>query len=106
MKGKMKKILLAVGLCLMIGLQSVGAAQAAVNYEACPFCGTRVIREDKKQLMSLTFIEACETHRNCDIFSAYYEYYKRVTCQTIGCPNFERVSYEGSSRELVHESAR
>lgn len=101
MKEKMKKVLLAVGLCLLIGLQS-GVAVAAVYSEACPFCGTRVTREDITQLISLNFLERCEEHRKCDIFTAAYECYSRTTCQTPLCPNFERYSYEGSYTEIKH----
>lgn len=102
MKGKMKKMLLAVGLCLMIGLQSVGSVQAAVNYEACPFCGTMVTREQHAKQLSKTFMQVCGMHGKCEVYKIVVETYTKTSCQTPGCANYDRDGQRSYSEEVVH----
>ena len=90
MKRKIKMVLLAMTLCLVIGLQSMGAVQAAVNYEACPFCGTRVIRGERTEVLAMTYVQKCVEHEKCDIYCVKYSSVKTVTCQTSTCPNYNR----------------
>lgn len=102
MKGKMKKILLAVGLCLMIGLQSAGAAQAAVNYEVCPSCYTRVTREDGERMTHADFVSECELHVNCDIYLETYEKYTKLTCETPSCIHYNRYIVQSTYTKPSH----
>lgn len=67
----MKKMLLALGLCVLVGLQSAGAVQAAVNYEACPFCGTMVTRGTALEKAEERF-EVCMEHANCRAKTTIY----------------------------------
>ena len=90
MKGKMKKMLLALGLCLIVGLQSAGAVQAAVNYEACPFCGTMVTRGTALEKVGEEF-EECTEHTKCIVKIITYDKYDTVNCQTADCPINHRV---------------
>lgn len=82
----MKRVVVAVGLCLFIGLQSLGSVQAAVNYEACPFCGTRVERDTVTNLVSSFYEPECREHSNCHVYTDFYEQYDVTRCQTAGCP--------------------
>lgn len=102
MKGKMKKILLAVGLCLMIGLQSAGAAQAAVNYEVYPSCYTRVTREDGERMVNLVFESECGQHGNCAFYLATYEKYTKLTCETPDCIHYNRYIVQSTYKEKKH----
>lgn len=87
MKKMMKRIVLTVTLCLVFGLQSVGSVKAAVNYEACPFCGTRVERYTSTVKVASVFIKECigVGHRNCDIYHVFYDDYDFIHCQINGC---------------------
>ncbi len=106
MKKSIKKMLLAAGLCLVIGLQSVPAAQAAVNYAACNFCGTRIDTGEKIKLLSLDWVENCGEHKDCAIYYAVYEVYTTNSCQTPGCPGYGREVYRGQQTSLVHGSTK
>ena len=44
MRKTVKRVLAVIVLSLFVGAQHMSTVQAAVNYEACPFCGTRVDR--------------------------------------------------------------
>lgn len=101
-----KKMLLAVGLCLIVGLQSVSAARAAVNYAACNFCGTRIDEGEKLKLMSLEWREDCNEHDNCAIYYAVYKVYTTNSCQTPGCAGYGREVYRGDWSGLVHGADR
>ena len=90
MKRKIKMVLLAMTLCLVIGLQSMETAQAAVNYEACPFCGTMVTRGERTKVDSMIRLGRCKVHEKCDIYYVQYSKIETVTCQTSGCPNYNR----------------
>lgn len=81
----MKRVVAVAGLSLLIGLQSPSSVQAAVNYEACPFCGTRVERFTTDKMISMAYQGLCREHVNCDIFSIYYKEIEVVRCQTAGC---------------------
>lgn len=102
MKGKMKKILLAVGLCLMIGLQSAGAAQAAVNYEACPSCYTRVTREDGELMTNAVIVAECGLHGPCAFYLETYEKYTKLTCETPDCIHYNRYIVQSTYTKTVH----
>lgn len=102
MKGKMKKILLAVGLCLMIGLQSAGAVQAAVNYEACPSCGIRVTREHGERMIHLDFESECGLHGDCAIYLATFEKYTKLTCEIPGCIHYDRYIVQSTYKGEIH----
>lgn len=90
MKRKIKMVLLAMTLCLVIGLQSMETAQAAVNYEACPFCGTMVTRGERTKVDRMIRLERCGEHEKCDIYYIEYSSIETVSCQTSGCPNYNR----------------
>ncbi len=87
MKKTGKKIIPAIMLCLMLSLQNADTAQAAVNYEACPFCGTRVERYTSTVKVESVFIRECigAGHGKCNIYHAFYDEYDFVHCQTNGC---------------------
>lgn len=86
MKKGIRKMLLAAGLCLIIALQSVSAAQAALNDEACNFCGTRIDRGEKLKLISLEWRYDCREHNNCAVY----------------CAGYGREVYRGNWEGLVH----
>ncbi len=102
MKAKMKMLLFTVVLCLMTGLQSMEMVHAAVYFEACPFCGTRVERNEYTKIERMVRLGACTEHRNCEIYEVVYGVYRNVTCQTIGCDgyNAETLLRTSSPREL------
>lgn len=87
MQRMMKRIVLAVTLCLVFGLQSAGLVQAAVNYEACPRCATRVERYTSTIRVASVHIKECvgAGHGKCDIYHMFYDDYDIVHCQTNGC---------------------
>lgn len=85
-----KKVWLAALVCLLIGLQSMGMVQAAVNYEACPFCGTMVTRGTALEKVGEEF-EECTVRTKCIIKIITYDKYDTVDCQTAGCPISHRV---------------
>lgn len=89
-KRKIKMVLLAMTLCLGIGLQSMGAVQAAVNYEACPHCATRVTRGQRTKIYYLERLRRCEEHEKCDIYRAEYVVVSTITCETPGCQNYNK----------------
>lgn len=102
----MKRAVVAVGLCLFIGLQSLGSVQAAVNYEACPFCGTRVERYTEKKLVYSYYYKPCNEHSNCNLYNNIYDTYDVVRCQTTGCQiNHESEHKEYTIEMHVHTSA-
>jgi len=82
-----KRILSAIALCLILGMQSAGSVQAAVNYEACPFCGTRVERYTSTVKVASVFMQECigAGHGKCDIYHVFYDDYDFVHCQINGC---------------------
>lgn len=82
MTGKIKMVLLAITLCLGIGLRSMGAVQAAVYSEACPFCGTMVSRGSFTRVLSADFMQVCDIEKDCNIYWVVYGEYTTVTCQT------------------------
>ena len=82
----LKRVVVAAGLCLFIGLQSLGSVQAAVNYEACPFCGTRVERKTERKLVASLYAGLCDEHSDCWLYNEIYNVYDVVSCQTPGCP--------------------
>ena len=84
-KKTMKKVALVVGLCLGISLQSMDFVEAAVNYEACPFCGTRVERYTTTKLLLTQFVMACAEHSNCEIHRLVYHQFDISHCQTAEC---------------------
>ncbi len=90
MKGRRGKMLLAASLCLILGLQSMGSVQAAVNYEACPFCGTRVTRETVVGKVSEEYDSPCTRHANCIIYIATYDFFAVCHCETPGCQIYHR----------------
>lgn len=90
MKRKIKMVLLAMTLCLGIGLQSMGAAQAAVNYEACPHCATKITRGERRKVDHMEHVGICEEHEKCDIYNVTYKMVGTITCETPGCPNYNR----------------
>lgn len=100
MKGKMKKMLLALGLCLIVGLQSAGAVQAAVNYEACPFCGTMVTRGTVLEKVGEES-HTCGQHPNCMIKVTTFKEYETVNCQTNDCP-VNHSFYRGKQEIVQH----
>ncbi len=102
MKNSIRKMLLAAGMCLIIGLQSVPAAQAAVNYVACNFCGTRIDSGEKLKLLSLERRNDCDEHDKCTVYYAVYEVYTTNSCQTPGCVGYGREVYRGEWKGLVH----
>lgn len=81
----MKRVVAAAGLCLFIGLQSLGSVQAAVNYEVCPYCYTRMDRYEEKKIVFSTFAGLCSKHSNCDLYNNVYDTYDVIRCQTPGC---------------------
>lgn len=85
MNKTMKKVVLVVGLFLGIGLQSMDSVEAAVNYEACPFCGTRVERYTTTKLLYTQYVMACAEHSNCDIHRLVYDDFDISHCQTANC---------------------
>jgi len=85
MRRKMKMVLLSVLLCLVISLQSAETVHASVNYEACPFCGTRVVRSEDTKVLDMKYLNICEEHEDCDIYLIIYGRFETVTCQTVGC---------------------
>lgn len=100
----MKRIVVTAGLCLFIGLQSLGSVQATVNYEACPFCGTRVERFTTEKMISMFYSDLCREHNNCDIFTIYYKEMNVVRCQTAGCQYREtETGKEGYKPEHVKQ---
>lgn len=82
-----KRIISVIALCLILGLQSAGTAQAAINYEACPFCGTRVERYTSTVKVASVFMQECigAGHGKCNIYHVFYDDYDFVHCQIIGC---------------------
>lgn len=90
MTGKIKMVLLAITLCLGIGLRSMGAVQAAVYSEACPFCGTMVSRGSFTRVLSADFMQVCDVDKDCNIYWVVYGEYTTVTCQTPSCQNYGR----------------
>lgn len=82
----MKRVVVVLVLCLIIGLQSLGTVQAAVNYEACPFCGTHVERYTETKLVVSIYMGLCDEHSNCYLYNDLYDQYDVVQCQTPGCP--------------------
>ena len=90
MKSKMKMLLLSAFLCLVIGLQSVEMVQASVYYEACPFCGTRVVRSQKTKVLNMTYSYKCTVHDGCDIYMVTYGSVQVTSCQTAGCAGYDR----------------
>lgn len=93
MKRKIKMVLLAMTLCLGIGLQSMGAAQAAVNYEACPHCATRVTRGQRVKIDFMKCLRRCEEHEKCDIWYVEYILVPTITCETPSCQNYNKDLY-------------
>ncbi len=85
MSKAVKRVVLAVGLCLGLGLQSIHSVEAAVNYEACPFCGTRVERYMADKLLLTQFVMACAEHTNCEIHRLVYDVFDISHCQTANC---------------------
>lgn len=102
MKGKMKKMLLAMGLCLIVGLQSAGAVQAAVNYEACPFCGTMVTRNTVAKECGRRFVRICMQHTNCKVFEVTYDYCDQIRCETGGCTGNQDIMQNRPWSSLQH----
>lgn len=90
MKRKIKRVLLAMALCLGICLQSLGTVQAAVNYEVCPLCGTMVSRGERTKVISMTYLRECGEHERCDIYRVEYGSFGTITCQTSTCSNYNR----------------
>ena len=82
----MKRVVVAAGLCLFIGLQSLGSVQAMVNYEACPFCATRVERKTEKKVVLSIYVGMCSEHTNCSLFDDVYDVFDVIKCETPGCP--------------------
>lgn len=85
MSKTVKRVVLVAGLCLGIGLQSIHSVEAAVNYEACPFCGTRVERYTTTKLLLTQFVMACAEHTNCEIHRLVYDDFDISHCQTANC---------------------
>ena len=81
----MKRVVVAVGLCLLIGLQSLGSVQATVNWEACPFCATKVERKTETKLVATLYDDLCNEHNDCLLFHDIYDVFDVVSCQTPGC---------------------
>ncbi|MBD5527133.1 MAG: hypothetical protein HDR02_01800 [Lachnospiraceae bacterium] len=90
----MKRVVVAAGLCLFIGLQSLGSVQAAVNYEACPFCGTKVERYTLTNLVQSDKAGLCSEHSNCTLYNNLYNKYNVVECHTAGCPIYHESEHE------------
>lgn len=90
MKGKVGMVLLSMFLCLVMGFQSMEKVQASVNYEACPFCGTRVDRGEKTKVLSMTYLYKCETHKDCDIYEIIYGSFSTISCETVGCSGYDK----------------
>lgn len=89
MRGKVKMVLLAAFLCLVLGSQSVEMVQASVNYEACPyFCGTSVDRYETTKILDMKYLDVCTIHNNCDIYYIEYGRFWVVSCQTPGCNGY------------------
>ena len=86
----MKRVVAVAGLSLLIGLQSPSSVQAAVNYEACPFCGTMVTRGTALEKVGEEF-EECTEHTKCIVKIITYDKYDTVNCQTADCPINHRV---------------
>lgn len=92
-----KRMAVAVGLCLFMGLQSLSSVQAAVNYEACPFCGTEVERYTERKLAYSVYRGMCKEHSDCLLYTDIYDRYDVVQCQTPGCP----INHESEHEEYV-----
>lgn len=98
-----KKVWLAALVCLLIGLQSMGMVQAAVNYEACPFCGTRVNNKTETREIRRSRLMDCKTHNNCTIYMVTYDYFDVTSCETPGCA-FNRTSQRNSQWDSLEHS--
>lgn len=81
----MRKIVLLAGLCLCIGLWSMDSVEAAVNYEVCPRCATRVERYTTNKLLLTQFVKVCVEHTNCEIHRLVYDDVDISHCQTADC---------------------
>ncbi len=90
MKRKVGMVLLSMFLCLVMGFQSMEKVQASVNYEACPFCGTRVDRGEKTKVLSMTYLYKCTTHKDCDIYEITYGSFSTISCETAGCIGYDK----------------
>ena len=90
MKRKIKMVLLAMTLCLGIGLQSMGAAQASVNYEACTKCATKITRGQRAEVYRMEYLRICNEHENCRIYCITYRIFRTITFETPGCQNYNR----------------
>ncbi len=106
MKGKIKTVLLAMFLCLGISLQSMEIVHAAVNYEACPFCGTMVSRGTFTRILTMDYMGKCDIEENCDLYWVVYGDYTFVTCQTSGCPNYDREDQTDVWGQVEHKKIR
>lgn len=97
-----KKMAVAAGLCLFLGLQSLCSVQAAVNYEACPFCGTRVERYTETKLVLSVYKGMCEEHSNCLLYTDIYDQYDVVRCQSPECP----MNHESEHKQYMETMPR
>lgn len=94
MRKMVKRVLTVVVLCLFVGVQHMNIVQAAVNYEACPFCGTRVDRYTTEKKVFMLYKEECTEHDRCDIYDVLYSAFSVVRCQTAGCLHSENRLYD------------
>ncbi len=90
MKRKVGMVLLSMFLCLVMGFQSMEKVQASVNYEACPYCGTRVDRGEKTKVLNMTHLGKCGTHIDCDIYEITYGSFSTISCETVGCSGYDK----------------
>ncbi len=93
MRKTVKRVLAVIVLSLFVGAQHMSTVQAAVNYEACPFCGTRVDRYITEKKVYTVFKEECTEHDRCDIYDVLYSNFSVVRCQTAGCLHSENELY-------------
>ncbi len=96
----MRKAVVAGGLCVFIGLHSLVSVQAAVNYEACPFCGTQVDRYTERRLTASIYAGMCNVHSDCLLYNEIYDVYDVVRCQTPGCP----INHESEHQDYTVET--
>ncbi len=79
---KLKKIALAITMCMVIGLQviiPVGAMEA--RYAVCPHCGGNVNVYNTTE--TLCEVQTCAVHSNCHIHTTYDVTYRVKNCS--GC---------------------